>query len=157
MKRALPCIFLILVAGIFFYQSIFFGRIPFPGDMLIAQYVPWKYEAILGFNPGSYPNKAQYFDVLQQLFPWKQLVVDQIQSGKVPLWNPYNFSGAPLLANIQSAVFNPIQSYFFLYPITTCLDGLRLSAVFFSEHFYLSFRTKNFSSCSTVIIKFNCL
>lgn len=117
MKRAVPFIFLVFVAALFFYQAVFFGRIPFPGDMLIAQYVPWKYETILGFNPGSYPNKAQYFDVLQQLFPWKQLVIDQIQSGKMPLWNPYNFSGAPLLANIQSSVFNPINLIFLFIPV----------------------------------------
>lgn len=119
MKRSLlPFLFLVSVAVIFFYQSVFFGKIPFPGDMLIAQYVPWKYESILGFNPGSYPNKAQYFDVIQQLYPWRDLAVKQMMSGRVPLWNPYNFSGSPLLANIQSSVFNPVNIFFFLLPMS---------------------------------------
>jgi hypothetical protein len=104
---------------IFFYQFFFFGKVPFPGDLLVAEYVPWKYETILGFNPGSFPNKAQYFDTIQQLYPWKQLVVSQISSGRIPLWNPYNFSGSPLLANIQSSVFNPVNILFFLFSMPT--------------------------------------
>lgn len=120
MKRSfLPFIILVITAIFFFYQSVFFGKIPFPGDMLIAQYVPWKYESILGYNPGSYPNKAQYFDVIQQLYPWRQLVVEQLKSGRIPLWNPYNFSGSPLLANIQSSVFNPVNIFFFFFSMPT--------------------------------------
>lgn len=112
-------LFLLIVSVLFFYQFFFLGKVPFPGDLLIAEYVPWKYETILGFNPGSFPNKAQYFDTLQQLYPWKQLVVEQISSGRIPLWNPYNFSGSPLLANLQSSVFNPVNILFFLFSMPT--------------------------------------
>jgi len=106
----------IFITSIFFYKSIFNGYIPFPGDILIAEYSPWKYESFLGYNPGSYPNKAQYFDVIRQLYPWKTFAIDQMKLFQLPLWNPYNFSGTPLLANNQSAPFYPINIVFFVLP-----------------------------------------
>ena len=111
-----PTVILIGITILFFYQVFLFGKIPFPGDLLVAEYSPWKYESYLGYNPGSYPNKAQYFDVIRQLYPWKILAIDMIKNGELPLWNPYNFSGSPLLANNQTGVFNPFNIFFFVFP-----------------------------------------
>lgn len=119
MKRLLPFIILLIISLGFFYQSILYGKIPFPGDLLVSEYTPWKYESYSGFNPGSFPNKAQYFDVLQQLYPWRELVVSEIKQGRLPLWNPYSFSGYPLFANIQSSVLNPFNILFFVLPFPT--------------------------------------
>lgn len=105
-----------LVVGIFFYKSIIHGYIPFPGDLLISEYNPWKTYSYLGYVPGSFPSKAQYFDVLRQLYPWKTLTLNQLRLGELPLWNPYNFSGSPLLANFQSAVFYPFNMIYFFFP-----------------------------------------
>jgi len=103
----------IIIAGIttalFFYQTILFGRIPFPGDLLAAEYKPWSSYSIKGYNPGAVPNKAQYFDTLRQLYPWRTLVREELKHFKIPLWNPYNFSGAPILANFQSQALYPLQ------------------------------------------------
>lgn len=114
-KRLIPFLILAAAVGIFFYK-VFLGFVPFPGDLLIAEYNPWKSYSYLGYNPGSFPNKAQYFDVLRQIYPWKTLSVELIKSGIVPLWNPYNFSGTPLLANFQSAVFYPLGLLYFILP-----------------------------------------
>ena len=108
--------FFVGVAVFFFYKTAFLGKIPFPGDLLIAEYSPWKQYSILGYNPGSFPNKAQYFDVIRQLYPWKTFVIDLLKSGQFPLWNPYNFSGSPLFANSQSAVLYPLSIVYFLLP-----------------------------------------
>ena len=115
-KNILYFLFLLGVTGAFFYKTIIFGHVPFPGDLLVSEYSPWKYYSYLGYNPGSYPNKAQYFDVLRQMYPWKTLSISLLKQGIVPLWNPYNFSGTPLLANIQSAVFYPLNFLYFLLP-----------------------------------------
>ncbi len=114
MKKYLPIIILAIVSLLFFYKTIFFFQVPFPGDLLVSEYAPWKYDSYIGYNPGSYPNKAQYFDVIRQLYPWKMLAMDLWKQGTVPLWNPYNFSGSPLLANNQSAVFYPLNLIFLL-------------------------------------------
>ena len=99
----------------FFYKTVLFGLIPFPGDLLIAQYAPWNTASYLGFIPATIPNKGQYFDVIRQMYPWKTFVIEAIKHGQLPLWNPYNFSGSPLLANIQSAVFYPANIFYFLF------------------------------------------
>lgn len=121
MKLPKSVFILILLLGIcaaFFYKTLLYGYIPFPGDLLIAEYAPWKSYSYLGYNPGSFPHKAQYFDVLRQMYPWKTLVTTLLKTGQLPLWNPYNFSGAPLLANFQSAVFYPFNIIYLWFPQT---------------------------------------
>lgn len=108
-----PILFYLFLTLIFFHK-IFLGFVPFPGDLLVSRYQPWRSFSYLGYLPGSYPTKDQYFDVLRQIYPWKTESLKQIKSGQVPLWNPYNFSGSPLLANNQSAVFYPLNFFYFL-------------------------------------------
>lgn len=118
MKRTifLPLLIATGIAMIFFYKTFLFGHVPFPGDILIAEYKPWRVYSFLGYNPGSYPNKAQYPDVVRQLYPWKTQVTQSLREGRLPLWNPYNFSGMPLLANFQSAVFYPVALLYLIVP-----------------------------------------
>lgn len=115
MKKFLFLFFVGTVTTVFFYKTIFKGLIPFPGDLLIAEYQPWKSYSFLGYNPGSYPNKKQYFDTIRQIYPWRTLVNQELKKGNLPLWNPYNFSGHPLLANLQSQVFYPLTFLYFVF------------------------------------------
>jgi len=116
-KNFLITLFLCSVIVIaFFYKTVFYKQVPFPGDLLVAEYNPWKSYSFLGYNPGSYPNKAQYFDTLRQIYPWKTFVINSLENSSFPLWNPHNFSGSPLLANFQSAVFYPFNFVYFLFP-----------------------------------------
>lgn len=109
MKRLPPILFagIIITTILFFYKLFFFGLIPFPGDLLVAEYQPWKNESFMGYVSGSFPNKAQYFDALCQMIPWKLFTWDNIKNGIFPLWNPHNFSGIPHISNIQAALFYP--------------------------------------------------
>lgn len=107
-------LFLSAVGAVFFYKSLLSGRIPFPGDLLISEYQPWRSSSFLGYVPGSYPSKFQYSDTVRQLYPWKMLAVDMMKRGELPLWNPHNFSGSPLLANGQTAAFYPLNILFFI-------------------------------------------
>lgn len=120
MKRVSPLLYIgILITTIlFFYKTVFLGLLPFPGDLFVAEYQPWKNESFLGYVPGSYPNKAQYFDALCQMIPWKIFSWDSLREGTFPLWNPHNFSGTPYLANIQAALLYPFTylGTIFSYP-----------------------------------------
>lgn len=169
-KNLLPCTIAGLLISIFFYKSIFLGNIPFPGDLLISEYKPWQTYSYLGYNPGSIPHKAQYPDTIRQLYPWKTQAAGQIKKGILPLWNPYNFSGTPLLGNFQSAVFYPfnllyflfsqpvawtilvmLQPFFaflFMYIYIRSLGGSRLASIFGSI-------TYAFSLFSTVWLEYN--
>lgn len=120
-KISIIVLFLLLfsIILVFFYKTFFYGLIPFPGDLLLAEYKPWQSYSFSGYVPGTIPNKAQYPDTIRQLYPWRTLVTEELKAGRLPLWNPYNFSGTPLLANFQSAVFYPLNALYLLLPQTT--------------------------------------
>lgn len=115
-KYAKPVVLLIGICLLFFYKTLIFGKIPFPGDLLLSQYAPWRHVSYDGYVAGAVPSKDQYFDVLRELYPWKTQAVNSLKKGEFPLWNPYNGSGTPLLANYQSQVLYPLSILYFLTP-----------------------------------------
>ncbi|MBI2863997.1 MAG: YfhO family protein [Chloroflexi bacterium] len=54
---------------------------------------------------------------LLQFFPWRKFAVESYLAGQVPLWNPYLGNGTPLAANLQSAVFYPLNVIFLFFSI----------------------------------------
>jgi len=48
-------------------------------------------------------------DILFYFYPYRDYVAEILRSGRIPLWNPYIFSGVPLLANPQTAVLYPFH------------------------------------------------
>jgi len=54
---------------------------------------------------------------LLQFYPWQQLAVEMWRSGNVPLWNSLVGNGAPLAANLQSAVFYPLNLLYLILPV----------------------------------------
>jgi hypothetical protein len=104
---------------LFFHQTVFRGKVPFPGDILVSDFQPWRSTSYLGYGAGGIPNKAQYPDTIRQMYPWKTAVVSALKQGKLPLWNPYNFSGSPLLANFQSSALYPLGVFYLILPQIT--------------------------------------
>ncbi len=102
-----PLIFLLTLVVIFYYKFFIFGRIPFPGDLLIGSYFPWlDYYKMPVTNP-------LISDVFSQFFLWKYLAISSLKSFQWPLWNPYSFIGTPLLATYHSAVLYPLNILLF--------------------------------------------
>jgi hypothetical protein len=48
-------------------------------------------------------------DLFTYFYPYRAYVARALRTGYLPLWNPYLFCGAPLLANPQSAVLYPLH------------------------------------------------
>jgi hypothetical protein len=70
------------------------------------------------YAPFLFGGKVLYWGVyLLQVYPWRQLAVEQIQAGHWPLWNPYLGAGTPLAANLQTAAFYPPNVLFLLMPV----------------------------------------
>lgn len=63
-----------------------------------------------------YHHDLQYY-----FFPYHKLVADIAAQGHLPLWNPYAFSGIPLLGDGQTAIFYPPNWVFFLLPAAWAL------------------------------------
>lgn len=94
---------LVLIISAIYYKFFIFGKVPFPGDLLVASYSPWfDYYKIPIQNP-------LISDIFSLLFIWKYLAIDQLNNLQWPLWNPYSFTGTPLLANYQSSVLYPLN------------------------------------------------
>ncbi len=100
MRRFWPALLLLAFAAIPLYRALLMGQAIGPFDH-IRQFAPWNAAA---------PD--QPWDVLQadgvlQFYPWRDMVFDAWGKGQLPLWNPYQLAGTPLLANSQSAGFYP--------------------------------------------------
>lgn len=139
------------VIAIFFVITIFFffpvfikGLVPFPGDLLLAEYQPWRSTSFNNVAPGGIPNKAQYFDTLRQLYPWKTFAISSIKEGSFPLWNPHDFSGSPLFANFQSAILYPLNVFYLIFSQNIAWTILIISQPLLSLFavYYLSRRYK---------------
>lgn len=137
-----PIVILIFITVIFFWKVFIKGYIPFPGDLLLTQYAPWRHASYGGYVAGAIPSKDQYFDVIRELYPWKTLVIEELKKGTVPLWNPYNFSGSPLLANYQSQVFYPLTVVYFLLPQITAWTIMVISQPILGSIFMYLYATE---------------
>ncbi|MGI5841357.1 MAG: hypothetical protein ACOX6N_04020 [Patescibacteria group bacterium] len=99
---------LIVLTFLFFWPVFLENKVPFPSDLLTGAYFPWL-DSKWGYPVGVPVKNPLISDVFSQLFPWRQLAVSSYKNFSWPLWNFFSYSGHPLLANFQSAVFNPLN------------------------------------------------
>lgn len=48
-------------------------------------------------------------DLVSFLYPLYRFVAEELRSGRVPLWNPYLYGGAPFIGEVQAGVFYPLN------------------------------------------------
>jgi hypothetical protein len=116
MKKILPYLFIVLLIFVFFWQFFLKGLLPIPADTIIGLYHPFR-----DLYASNYPNGIPFknfliTDPVRQQYPWRELVISVEKKFELPLWNPYNFAGTPLLANFQSAPFYILNVLFFAMP-----------------------------------------
>ncbi len=106
--------FFLLLTVLLFRQIVLNDLVPLPVNFMAFWYEPFKSQIWPGY-PLGIPHKAVWSDIFRNLYPLKNLAMSFLISGQWPLWNPYIFSGTPLLANFQTAVFYPLNLiYLFL-------------------------------------------
>jgi hypothetical protein len=73
---------------------------------------------LMFFGKVVYSGKPLFgSDFVLQFYPLKKLIRDYVFShGTVPLWNPFQFSGTPLITNIQASIFYPLDFLFYIFP-----------------------------------------
>lgn len=108
-------IIFLFIVGIFFAPTILKGQIPVPADALVGLYHPWRDFAAKDYPRGLPFKNFLITDPVRQQIPWRKSAIDQWKDGVLPTWNPYNFSGASLIGNIQAGVFYPLNIVFFLF------------------------------------------
>lgn len=63
---------------------------------------------LLLFGPMLLAREVLYWGTpMLQFVPWHRLAIETLRLGEMPLWNPLLGMGAPLLANLQSALLYP--------------------------------------------------
>lgn len=105
---------LLLYTLLFFHKAVFSGYLLSPVDVACTVDVVWN--EVCGDVTAAH-NGLIGSDQAAQFYPWRVLVRDLFRQGVVPLWNPYSYSGYPLLANAQSAIFYPINLVAILIPL----------------------------------------
>ncbi len=103
LKLIAPILFLVLAPLLVLWPAVFQGKTIGPWDN-IAPLV----------SSSALERPPQPWDVLQadavlQFYPWRDMVFESWHRHELPLWNPYELCGTPLLANSQSAGFYPFH------------------------------------------------
>ncbi|MBI2267341.1 MAG: YfhO family protein [Armatimonadetes bacterium] len=103
-KRAAwaPAACFLLVALILFWRFFLLGEVSYDASHLRAFY-PWR----ASHEKDPRPVNPVLYDPLFIYYPQDDLYNQEVKNGNLPLWNPYNFCGHPLLANGRSAMLYP--------------------------------------------------
>lgn len=141
MKRSdvLAIVVFVLLVGIFFHKTLVSGLLPVPADTLVGLYHPYR-----DLRAAEYPNGIPYknfliTDPIRQQIPWRKQVIDAFKSWTIPKWDATSFSGTPLLANIQSGAFYPLNMLFFVLPFPIAWSALIISQTLLAGIFFYIF------------------
>ncbi len=89
---------------------------PIPADTIVGLYHPYRDVVWNGLTAGVPFKNFLITDAVRQQYPWRKLAFDVLKKGQYPGWNPYTHAGTPLAANIQTALFNPLNILYLLFP-----------------------------------------
>ena len=133
MKHLISISIIILIVSVFFSPLWINQKVALNGNFLVSFYAPWKFDTFTGYPAGVPAKQGGGYDQIRIGFPYFAQVWDAWRHLRIPLWNPYNFSGLPLLAETQSAAFYPLQFFAFFLP------DAALWNIFVVSGFFLAF------------------
>ena len=90
-----------LALSLLWFWPVLFGE-QLTQDYTLFGAVPWAADA-----PPGLPSRAVFPDAALSTLPLIEVARDQLAAGHLPLWNPYEYGGQPLLGNMQSALLFP--------------------------------------------------
>ena len=73
--------------------------------------------AIIGYSPSG-----EIVDIRNQFFYTRLFGFGELSHLRVPLWNPYSFSGMPFVATLQSSIFYPFNLVFTVLPLAAAIN-----------------------------------
>src|SRR3990172_5365671 len=151
LSHFLPIVFILLVTCLIFFKIFSKGLYPIPGDLLVSFYFPYYSGGWEGYNPWTTHKEMLGADAIRQIYLWKEFAITQFKNGQFPLWNPYRFSGQPLLANFESSVYYPLNIFYFLTNVKNAWIILVISQPLLAGMFmYLAARSFKLSHVSSV-------
>lgn len=119
-KRKPP---ILIFAGVLFFTGVLYfspvwkdRQIPFPGHLLASFFSPWKDTIWPGYPVGVPRKDLLGFDTVRMMGPWRHFITAELQQKKLPVWNPHQFMGEPMLGNGQSAIWFPLNLLYLIFP-----------------------------------------
>ena len=95
-------IFLVILPLVWFAPALRPGYTLAPLDNLFTA-APWR-----AIAPGPVQPNLALGDVTQVFHPWTLWAAREVRAGRLPLWNPYSYTGAPFFSNPQTACVFPL-------------------------------------------------
>ena len=96
---------------LFFSTPILRREVLSPADLLLKS-DPWRKSA----PPDFEASNALLSDYVYQMRPYRVFTIASLKAGRIPLWDPHNYAGAPLLGNGISGVLYPLNLLFLVLP-----------------------------------------
>ncbi|HRU39641.1 MAG TPA: hypothetical protein P5511_07160, partial [Candidatus Goldiibacteriota bacterium] len=81
-----------------------------------------------------------WLDMTFYFLPFRMLTSSLLKAGELPLWNPYIYCGQPLMANMQSAVYYPLNAFYYVLE-----PALAVRFATFFTYFIMSFSSYMFA------------
>lgn len=111
----LICILIFLCLPLALFWSVTIGpNTLLPADILF-QFAPFHAQAAT--YGMTYPQNDLLADLILQNYQWKQFIVQSLQQGELPLWNPYLFAGVPFFAAGQHSALYPPSILYYVLPL----------------------------------------
>lgn len=104
-ENALAALFLLVVLLVLLRSALPDDRVLSPAAMVFDTPV---FAGLAPEHDQAAENEL-LFDQVYQFTPWRTFARDELLDGRLPLWNPYSSTGAPLVATMQAAVFYPVN------------------------------------------------
>lgn len=115
-KNWLTLFISLFIFSCFLFLPLMQDRLPLPSDTIVGLYHPYR-DLYASYFPRGIPFKNFLItDPVRQQYPWRILAMESLKKWEWPLWNPYSFSGTPLMGNMQHAGFYPLNLLFFILP-----------------------------------------
>lgn len=133
---------LTLVLVIAFYDIIFLGK-TFKVSTTVAQALSYGPYQQLGNKPRYIPVNGQDSAIMEE--PIYEFIKQNLRRGILPLWNPHQACGYPLIAMMEVGIFFPLSILMYLLPQMVAWDILIFSRFFLAGIFTFWFmRTLGF-------------
>jgi hypothetical protein len=126
LRFLVPAAALALVLLLFFGDMLFFGE-----------------ERVLS---------AKGTDLYSQFLDWYTFGFGELGHGRLALWNPHIFSGAPFLAGFQSALFYPPNWIYMILPLPLAIDLGIVLHLFLGGYFFFIWLYRRRMSSSAALL-----
>ncbi len=116
-RDALAAAFLALLVLFLVGEALRPGKVLLPLDIVTQLWAPWRTP-----NQPVNVHNVMLMDVVNYVYPIKTFLAETVRDGRLPLWNPYEFTGYPFTYNTQAGPFYPLTLLYYFLPAVTAVD-----------------------------------